>query len=141
MKVASGGKCKVCKEMFVSVRRLRPQSMGTELRPMDFAEELVSLVLSGAKTATTRLLRDEPSLANIFPGDRVRATCRSAGESALVVLRVQSRTETTLSQISDELAHVEGMENASELCDALRGFYPSLTEVDELTTFHFHVDQ
>jgi len=140
MKLASGGRCKVCKDMFVSLRRLRPHSIGTELHAIDFAEEFVDLLRSGTKTATTRLLRDEPSLDAMQPGDRVRASCHSAGMPALMILRITKRAETTLSELTDELAGTEGMEDASELREVLRGFYPTLSAQDSLTVFHFSPD-
>ncbi len=121
--------------------------MGEDPLPViDFAPGFVAPILSGAKMATTRLLRAEPQLrALCHTGTRAQATHGSAagvGGRVFAVLRVTGVEHATVGGLigRDELARAEGLESGAVLQGLIRRFYPDVADEETLAILHFRVE-
>ena len=102
---------------------------------LSFAPEFLPVIRSGAKRATTRLLRSDP-LAGLGVGVICVATCAETGAFGprLEITAVEDRRVTA---IDDTLAQVENHRSAAELVATLRRFYPDLAGHDVVRVLFF----
>mmetsp|Transcript_8186 Transcript_8186/g.20837 ORF Transcript_8186/g.20837 Transcript_8186/m.20837 type:complete len:155 (-) Transcript_8186:658-1122(-) len=106
---------------------------------IDFAEQLVPLILAGRKRATTRWRVPELQPESM----PVAATATSAG-SAVARLTVTSVAKITVDQLrtDEELARIEDMASGEALFQLLTKFYPDLLTcegTEQLTVVHFEL--
>jgi hypothetical protein len=93
------------------------------------------MILSGAKCATTRLLRSDP-----VHGLSVGVICVATfGETVTPGprLEITAFEDRPVSAIDDALAQVENYQEAAELVASLRRFYPDLTADDVVRVLYF----
>ncbi len=102
---------------------------------LNFAAEFLPVILSGAKCATTRLLRSDP-VHGLSVGTICVATFGDMGALGprLEITAVEDRR---VSAIGNMLAQVENYENAAELVASLQRFYPDLADDDVVRVFYF----
>ena len=102
---------------------------------LNFAAEFLPVILSGAKCATTRLLRSEP-VHGLSAGTICAATFGEMGALGprLEITAVEDRR---VSAIDDTLAQVENYQNAAELVASLQSFYPDLADDDVMRVLYF----
>ena len=100
-----------------------------------FAPEFVGPMLSRKKSATTRLVRSE-TLSDLAPGVRVFAQTPES-ERPFARLEIHRMEDRKFSEIDDDLAHIENMESAIELQNALKQFYPDIVDEDLVRVIFF----
>lgn len=117
---------------------------------LDFSPEFENMILSGEKTATTRVISSsvegaEPSLADLacsIIGNRsgkniiVRATTGSDSR-IFALLEIIGVEYKKYSSLTDELARIEQFDSVTELKQCLLRFYPSISESDDVAIFYF----
>ncbi|MEE2961535.1 MAG: ASCH domain-containing protein [Myxococcota bacterium] len=100
-----------------------------------FAPEFVDSILSGKKSATTRLVRAE-TLSDLAPSGCVFAQTPES-ERPFARLEIHGMEDRKFSEIDDNLAHIENLESATELQDALKQFYPDIVDEDLVRVIFF----
>ena len=105
---------------------------------IDFAPEFRRPILDGTKTATTRFLKVEPELRGIGVDQEVE--CTIAKINVFAKIRITQIENCRFDSIPDNIARIENYRNPKELQTVLIGFYPSISQSDELTIFHFELD-
>ena len=105
---------------------------------LDFASEFVPLIWHGQKTATTRVLIEEPALAALSVGSEVKATCASHGGSRVfATLLITAIEDRTFNSLDDTLARLEHIDDSRGLQAVLRRFYPNVKSHDVVHVFYF----
>jgi uncharacterized protein YqfB (UPF0267 family) len=121
---------------------------------MDFSAQFQDIIKQGLKTATTRVLREgveggEPELMRLVhalatsdEGVRVQAVSDNHETdppevfATLLVTAVQS---VNFEDLTETLAATEQFGSLLEFKDCLRGFYPWITDKDEVWIFYFEL--
>ena len=122
-----------------SLRWIAPGHSPALPKRLDFSEVYVSKVVSGIKTATTRLFRGGVGIASqLARGDLALASCRQGG-FVFAVLGIQARHETTMDKLTEEVAIRDGFNSADDLRAALRHHYAGIKHTDRVVVFEFCV--
>ena len=111
---------------------------------LHFHPSLRSKILSGAKTATTRLRgEDDPnSTLEALRAALARGPQRCAAitdDGTFAELDVQRARSLKFEEVDDELARLEDCETAADLRALVRRFYPDVADDALFDVFHFTV--
>jgi hypothetical protein len=129
----------------------------TKYHMLDFAPEFQEMIISGKKTATTRIVKrsvagSEPQLDEVARDYfsrgtgcvEVRATTTTPATADIsktvtifAYLKIVGIEYKKVSDLSLELAKMEQFDSVDEFKQCLLRFYPSMTEEDEVVVFHF----
>ena len=105
------------------------------LASLSFAPEFLPLIRSGAKRATTRLLRSDP-VHGLGVGVICVATCAETGALG-PRLEITATEDLRVAAIDDTLAQVENYQTVAELVVSLQRFYPDLAADDTVRVLYF----
>merc|ERR1712232_874083 len=106
-----------------------------------FSNQFVEWILTGKKTATTRIDGfvfddgDVQRVGHLRPGDRVQAV--DDDERCFGILEIVDAERRSLKTLDDDLARAENFTSAEELREVLAGFTPGLAEDDPLVVLFF----
>lgn len=97
------------------------------MKKLPLSPKFIPWIVSGKKTSTIRLGTREytPGAATIV------------SRNAAIPIEILEVKHSQVECLNEQNAHEEGYDNKSDLMSALREFYPSISDSDEVTIIRF----